>query len=120
MALVMSYKFIKKIQTETVTLKGGEVQDDYITGIYGKIYLTDSDTGESVDRDSFWKMTEPSDKNKSDFVAIGDISSIPNSAKEKAEAEIKQSVLIAQMTKDLDEKRKQKKQIEVSWSGDFV
>ena len=46
MALEMSYKFIKKIQTETVTLKSGEVQDDYITGIYGKIYLTDSDTGD--------------------------------------------------------------------------
>ena len=115
MALEMSYKFTKKIQTETVTLKSGEVQDDYITGIYGKIYLTDSDTGES-----FWKMTEPSEKNKSDLVDLDKVLSVPDSAKTKAEAEISSSVLIAQMTKDLEEKKKQAKQSTVEWSGDFA
>jgi len=120
MALEMSYKFTKKIQTESVKLKGGEAQDDYITGIYGKIYLTDSDTGESVCRDSFWKMTEPSDKNKSDLIDLDKVSSVPDSAKTKAEAEISSSVLIAQMTKDLEEKKKQAKQSVVEWSGDFA
>ena len=120
MALEMSYVFFNKIQTETVTLKSGEVQDDYITGIYGKIYLTDSDTGEFVDRDTFWQMTEPSEKNKSDFVDLNKVSSVPDSAITKAQTEISSSVLIAQMTKDLEEKKKQAKQLTVEWSGDFV
>jgi len=116
----MSYKFTRKIQTETVTLKSGEVQDDYITGIYGKVYLTDNANGVFVDRDSFWKLTEPSEKNKSDFVDLDKISSVPDSAKTKAEAEISSSVLIAQMTRDLEEKKKQAKQSTVEWSGDFA
>lgn len=116
----MSYKFQRKLFTETVTLKSGETQPNYIKGIYANIYCTDSDTGDSVCRNTIVLLTDPSEKNKSDFTELENLSAIPDVAKTNAEEVLADNVLIQQMTNDLEIKKKNREvQNASSWSGDF-
>ena len=123
MAIEMSYKFKKHLLTETVQLKSGETQENYIRGIHANLYCTDSDTGESVSRSSVIWLTDPSEKNKSDFTPLEDLSKVPDIAKTKAEEVIADSTLSDQMKNDLQEKKKEQKTnnaVTLGWSDDFV
>ncbi len=123
MAIEMSYKFKKHLLTETVQLKSGETQENYIRGIHANLYCTDSDTGESVSRSSVIWLTDPSEKNKSDFTPLEDLSKVPDIAKTKAEEVIGDSTLSDQMKNDLQEKKKEQKTtnaVSLGWSDDFV
>ena len=105
MAINYSHSFTSDIITQTVTIKDGSTVADYIIGIHGFVIATDDEDNTSISRNAIFRGTDPSTKEAGSFVALADLTGVPDGIKAVADEYITDFTLKDQLAKELTDKK---------------